>query len=84
MTDWKYGDVVRRAMTKNPAFYQRVMYVGPGRLAPSRRQSVLHFIGIQLSEPPPLASGTWANPPPIGAIRPSLRRDLFEREPDDE
>ncbi len=79
MDKWKYGDVVRRAITMNPTVYQRVMYVGPAPVGMRMR----FFVGVQLTEPPAPAVGQWVNPPPVGAIRKRLRIDLFELDPDD-
>jgi hypothetical protein len=71
--NWKYGDILRRAVTMNPIQYQKVMYVRPSRKAPRT-----HFVGVQLTEPPAPAAGTWVNPPPVGAVRTILRLSLFE------
>jgi hypothetical protein len=30
MSEWKYGDILRRAVTMNPPVYQYLMYLGPG------------------------------------------------------
>jgi hypothetical protein len=79
--DWQYGDILRRAITKNPVTYQYVMYVQSAASYSSRRD---HFVGLQLTEAPPLSIGQWINPPPIGALRKGLKRGLFERDPDDQ